>query len=393
LLDNSSCRVALCTFAVAMSTAGCAYGDTDSPADADGGIEAVEVLRIGDALGEGPDAFGPVLGVVIDERGRLVVADGRNHDLRVFDATGEFLYRIGREGSGPGELRQPCCLALAPDGALWVRDVRNGRFNAYSLGDSSATYLHQMLIPVEMAFARGLMAPTTFDDSSRMVVIGAVRDEAGEPGSARATVLAEASAGPPAVIAMLPIPQPPNDSIGVFTVDERSGDNVSRFYLYQPYGPRLATAHAQGGDWARAVTSVPRVERYAPDGTLRHAIDVDAVPVPLSERERTIADSSMQLARQRGGGSTPFEAPESKPPLTGVHFDAIGRLWVELTVPDGEPRLAHVFDSGGNRVASVTWPAEVRLGLASYIGSDAMAGIARDSLDVEHVVVMKLQER
>lgn len=387
-----SLRVAFASVLI-LSAACSAEDGPAATSEVSAAIETEEVLRIGGALADGPEAFGSITGLVADERGRIVMADGRNHELRVFDGDGAFLFAAGREGAGPGELRNPCCLAFAPDGTLWVRDVGNGRFNAYRLGDTAATYLRTVPLPQEIAHASNYHAPITFDDSARMIAVGIA--PSGEQGALRRmrVMLDLGSDGvAPRVIGSLALVDPPNDSVGLSIVEQRVEGGFARHFFYQPYGPRLLTAHSPGGNWARAVSSVPRVERYAADGELLHSVAIDIAPVALSERERMVADSQMVFVRQAASGSLPFDTPETKPLLAGIEFDSEGRLWVERTVADGTPREADVFDRDGVHVARVRWPADVRLGLASHISDGLILGVARDEMDVEQVVMLRVPE-
>lgn len=67
-----------------------------------------------------------------------------------------------------------------------------------------------------------------------------------------------------------------------------------------------------------------------------------------------------------------------------------GRLWVERTTADGEPREADVFDANGSLVLRASWPRAVRLGLESWVGTEWVAGIARGEFDEPQVVVMRV---
>lgn len=63
------------------------------------------------------------------DTGRL---DSQNHRVRVFDgASGAHLYDIGTRGTGDGELNLPRDLALGPDGRLYVVDGANFRVQVF----------------------------------------------------------------------------------------------------------------------------------------------------------------------------------------------------------------------------------------------------------------------
>lgn len=369
---------------------GCSSSDPDNSDGTDvPHVELQEVLRLGDEEGNSPNTFGRIGGVLLDADGRIFVADAMNHEIRVFSESGEFLYGFVREGEGPGEVRGPCCLAIAPDGALWVRDVGNGRFVVYRVGESSADYEHTVLLPTDMAASRNLWESIVFDDSSRFVVAGRIMLEGEGIKHGHGVIADIAEGGPPTLLTRTLIPEPSEDSIPVHIIRSRQGSMLTMQYFYQPYGAQFITAYGPGGNWARAVTSVPRVERYSVDGTLLHAIDVQASPVPLSARERHISDSVLAMGRS-GGAEIPFSTPATKHPLVSLKFDTGGRLWVERNTVDGEPREADVFDREGQHVMRVRWPRDVRIGMEAWVGTELVAGIGRGEYDEPHVVVMRM---
>jgi DNA-binding beta-propeller fold protein YncE len=61
-----------------------------------------------------------------------VVFDYGDHAVKSFDATGHLRWRSGRAGSGPGEFLNPFGIAVGPDGAIWVTDVKLGRVTVLS---------------------------------------------------------------------------------------------------------------------------------------------------------------------------------------------------------------------------------------------------------------------
>jgi DNA-binding beta-propeller fold protein YncE len=59
------------------------------------------------------------------------IVDNDNHCLKEIDARGRLLRRIGRRGSGRGELHYPATAAPAPGGGLLVTDVLNARVDVF----------------------------------------------------------------------------------------------------------------------------------------------------------------------------------------------------------------------------------------------------------------------
>lgn len=90
-----------------------------------------ELRRIGSETGE-HDAFGRIMGVALDGRGRILVADDLNHRIAVFGADGGFVGHAGRKGQGPGELESPWKVAVDARDSIFVWDMANGRISVFA---------------------------------------------------------------------------------------------------------------------------------------------------------------------------------------------------------------------------------------------------------------------
>jgi DNA-binding beta-propeller fold protein YncE len=71
----------------------------------------------------------------------LYVVDGYAHCTKAFDRQGNLLLRFGSFGSGPGQFKQPCGIALDRKGRLFVVDRLNHRVQVFS--DTSGQFLFQ----------------------------------------------------------------------------------------------------------------------------------------------------------------------------------------------------------------------------------------------------------
>lgn len=89
-----------------------------------------EVLRLGSLDGR-HDAFGRVMDVALDGRGRILVADDRNHHVVVFDADGRYVGTLGRRGGGPGEFESPWKLAVDARDSVFVWDMTHARISVF----------------------------------------------------------------------------------------------------------------------------------------------------------------------------------------------------------------------------------------------------------------------
>jgi hypothetical protein len=371
---------------IGASLAGCAADEREPAADASPAARVAMVPDLAIGMLDGPDPymFGRASGVTMDDDGRIFVADAQADEVRAFSTNGDYLFTVGRRGAGPGELSGPCCPAFGPDGLLWVRDGGNARYNRYAVSDSSAEYVGLS----RMAHGDvNFHAPITFDSAGRLIDIGHQGDPAtGEMQTVRFQL---DSAG--TVVHRQPLPAPPGDSIGLHRVTREAGDSRSTFYLWQPHGPMELIAHSPTGDWARAINSRYAVNWHSADGSLLHGIGREADPGPqLSAAERETAEERMSFYVAQFGvarGDIPFVVPDRKQPLRGLMFDQSGRLWIELSVPDNQPRRAHVYDREGTHSMTVEWPDNVVL--SWFIADDVALGTSTDSLGVQQVVRLR----
>ncbi len=341
-------------------------------------------LSIGVAEGAGPDVFGRVGGVLILPDGRIVVSDIQSHEVRVFDTNGAHLFTFGREGEGPGDLGAPCCLALDREGLLWVRETMNGRYSAFEIGTEGASFVRTVR---QQHGAMGLMAPLTFDAEGRLVDVG---ERVSPSGGASERVRYHLGAASDIQHTDVVVPT----TLGVLgrhQVERQTPDGHGTFYLWQPYASHAVSAHGPDGRWARAVTG--RYEIVSWDGLVFDTLRGSARTGPaLTPEEREAGQEAMQRDAERVGirvADLPYDLPERRTPISQLFYDDLGRLWVELNVARGEPRLADVWGVDGDLESRVSWPAGVRLGTVSWIGERHALGVMHDELGVERVVRLR----
>lgn len=339
-------------------------------------------LEIGEMTGEEPYLFSSIGGVAADADGMIYAIDRQSDEIRVFDPEGGFVGTIGRSGEGPGELGGPCCPSFDPQGVLWVRDVANARYSGFDLESGEPEFVGS--VPVSHGGA-GLWASTTFDTSGRLVDVGPSR-EGGGPALARYHTTSDG-----VVESTTEIPSPPNDRVGMHSVDREMEGGPATFFVYQPFGPRHLLAHGPGGRWAESISSEYRVDLHLPDGatvTIHHP----AVYGPeLSDEDRSAGEAAMARDRNRlGVNRLPYGLPDRKPPVRDLFFGTDGRLWVELNV-QGDQRVAETYDDGGNLLGRYEWPGAVRVGVLGWVGTSSLIGVTRDSLGVERLARVRFR--
>ena len=69
----------------------------------------------------------------IPYKNMFLVADGGNNYIKVFDQSGTFLYKFGKQGNQEGQLNFPCGMLLDSSNNLLVCDTKNNRVQQFSL--------------------------------------------------------------------------------------------------------------------------------------------------------------------------------------------------------------------------------------------------------------------
>lgn len=340
---------------------------------------ATETLVIGELDGPEEYTFGRVTGLAADDDGRIYVADSQASAVRVYAPDGRHLLSVARHGQGPGELAGPCCLTVDERGRLWVREGGNNRYSAFRIESDSVVAFEETR---RMQHGAGGQWTPLHVVGDSVVDVGA---EFGSPDRLRWMV------GPGNAVRPLSRATGRDlDEIGAgVVITAASGESTIRRFFYQPFGPRHLMAFSPDGSWADAVSSTPRVVLHPPDGDSVIIEGAAARGPLLSDAERDAAGETIEGSRRMAGSDADrlgFEVPDRKPPLRDLYFDEEGRLWVELSVPDGEPREARIHAPDGSLLERRSWSGDVDISLPGWIGSDAAVGVRRDSLEVQRVV-------
>jgi len=60
-----------------------------------------------------------------------MVCDSGNHRVQVFELSGKFLKKFGKQGSGIGQFNRPIATAVFSDGRITVTDMENHRIQIF----------------------------------------------------------------------------------------------------------------------------------------------------------------------------------------------------------------------------------------------------------------------
>jgi hypothetical protein len=321
-----------------------------------------------------------VFGVVPDARllpdSGAIVVDRQAKQLHVFDASGRFVRALGRDGDGPGELRDPIAVEVS-DGRAFVWDWRQRRITAYDLdSDGVETYAVPAQANPRHHFGRipgGFMIGTLTGFSST----GSGQGEFWTTDLGIVTF--DPSAGTVDTIHHVP------DQITTW-VDQAQRQTGSPFF-----SPRADLAASDGRlFWARGDSAIlVRMEGSGLD-TLRWHWPA-----------RRVADGDLEAFRldllaRRPEASHPalnrlfLELPvrETFPVVEELVPDLDGGIWVQTyTAPRDSTRTYLRLDEGG-----VVCRAELPRGFtATEGGRDWLLGVSTDELQVARVERWRLR--
>ena len=371
---RNATRLALAAF---LAQTGSACSDAPDPTTSPDVpiFEGTIDLEIGEIDGDDPYLFTYIGSIVEDDRGRVIVADTRTSEIRVFDPDGSFVFRFGGRGEGPGELTDPCCLEFGPDGALWVRE--STRYSSFRLDSASAEYEGGLRSPHASI---GAVGPFSFGPDGQLVDIGPVNTD--EDGSVEARFHMRADG----VVDTLILAERDRQYVAQTTVRRTIGEFQAIVYLHQPFGPTWVHAHTPGGAWAEAITSEYSINYHHPDGAVSRIEGPVFQGPALSPEERTGAQTQIDRELQRADITDhPFGIPDHKPPLGRMFFDRGGRLWIEKSTADGEQmREADVY-VGTTLAARYRWPHRVGDWPTPWATESGLYGVTVDSLGVQRV--------
>ncbi len=325
-----------------------------------------EVVRhtLRDSVAVAPRSFGHVSGLFELPDQRLVIADDRAQMVFLVDLTRATAVQIGKQGSGPGRYKFPRALfplgtdsvAIENVGSGWLIVVRANGTVGGSVGFSTRPGAKPM--PDNGPVAGDTMGRLYAVEDSTYTRIGPRADSA-------PITRWKAGTGVRSTVGYLP--QPPPDPGPRYPGKPQRGFEV---------WPQLAV----GADGRMAIY---RVSPYSVDLIGPTGKRTNGKPIPYRRYRIGAADTLMwyeDLARPRPAvaitpsgalqvdlfpfrPSGPVIWPRYLPPFEGGAgcFAPDGQLWIQRSVPVGQPALLDVVDGKGRLVAQISAPPGSRL--------------------------------
>ena len=301
-----------------------------------GKARLVEELRIGQLEGAEEYTFSTITDLAVARDGSIFVAETRPVGLRVYDAQGKFVKRIGRAGNGPGEYRQIDELELMADGNIAVRDGnQRGRI---SILDPQGNFLRSFQLWTGH-FENDMFHVDNDGNFYAKATERSANDGPPKPGGRRFWIKANASG---TIVDTLPIP-----TGKPFAVQLYGGPHASRVE------PMLSTLSPAGGlisgsplkyviDIERPGQTTLRIQRERQPIRLAGAEkdEWEAMAAYRSKQPsaRSFSTGPDGKAVVREAPPTKYTIPAVKPAFRGLRSDEEGRIWVQVyTVASKQP--------------------------------------------------------
>ncbi len=331
----------------------------------------VEDLRIGNISGSGPDVFGQVRSVVVDQLGQMWVVDALANDVRVFDVDGAYLRTVGRRGAGPGEFVQVGPAFNGPDGEIWVEDLALSRWERFDTAGVRVGGLRST------SRIRGALRLWTRDD--RFLVV-----DSQDRGMEQGVFAVYGLAGPDSLVreAFFPFPEVPEPAL--MATPGEGGMPVP--FTMVPW----MEVTSDGEIWVTHRAHEYMIRRQTLSGETLQITELayEPVPVPRSVRERVLAELDSGVSAI--GAIREEQVPHVYPPFESFYVSTDGYLWVLRTLEGGRPGL-DVFAGNGRYLGQLLVPADLVSMRIQRITANHIYAVAEDTLGVNYVVRLTVE--
>jgi hypothetical protein len=358
-------------------------------------------LDIGTAEGEPAYEFSRVGSIAVGNDGTIFVANGATSSIRLFTPQGKFIRELGRRGNGPGEFQGVRLLQVMGDTLL----LFDAGLQRTTLLDLSGKVLATWRNGFDSQTRAEVVTTASLSGGWLIYRYQTNRNVVGQASSSpiEFTFTTEPQKGWQAAsrpIASVPFIR----SIGIAT----PGGVSSGIPLFEPEGRFAADNRgllylADGYDY--------RIDVYDATGKRIRTMTRPHQPVPITDKliaaYRKEVSMYFDTAKAKAGEwQIDKAAREAKGRLpTRAHLPAIGVMYVSQRgpvlverpdlrpdpllpeLPAGlnkpQPAIYDLFDPSGRFLGSVRFGANFR---ARAVTENAILGVERDELDVEHVV-------
>ena len=369
-------------------------------------VESEPLLEIGTITGALEYQFTDVVAAVRLSNGDIVVAERAASELRSYDAAGNFLWRAGRSGEGPGEFRSLDFVGTTAGDSLVTYD---GALLRVQLFDPQGRVARSYRVAITEGEAPGQV---TLADKAVGVVDGLLIMRFIDPGDEvpigvvrwpleRVAALDLADGGVRSLVVV-----PGEEQVVRAREDEGLSQRTVVFFKGPEYGAaagRLAVIDT--GAWSvrlisprdGATTAVLRREvapREATNALFELHLD-GIVKIAFADPDQTAPERIAGLRRMWRG----FPRAPHLPVLRSIHVDGTGHLWLQpYYVAGADPPPFEILAPDGTWLGSITLPPGLHRAFIQYqahymeIGDDYVLGVWTDELDVQYVRMYRIDK-
>lgn len=330
--------------------------------------------------------------LTVDEEGTIYLAQPRDHQIRLYSRSGDFLAVIGREGQGPGEFSSIGYLGWLGD-TLYVGDSGNQRISFFGRDGSFLRSIRLAWSVIDNVFT-----PRTV---SRVLRDGTVLVQP----SFASRLLADGT------ITSRPLFRMDTTGTLLRTVAETSLENsqlsiqrgTGGLYGSQPFADAPLLALAPSGEFVvvldRTAATQDRgaamqLRKITVDGDTAFTREIPYSPIPLpgevvdsllAARAESFANSPMfgSVREAREALNDAVFIPSYYPPASRILVASSGEIWVQRENVSGSERRWDILSPEGDPVGRVVLPGSTRI-------HDSKNGwlwaTELDELDVTYVV-------
>jgi hypothetical protein len=302
--------------------------------------------------------------------------------IRLFDARGNFVKQVARDGAGPGEIRNANGMAVGSNDVVWVNDPANSRF---SLFNSDGSFKEQIRIPIT---SYGYTWDGVVDDRGRAIDRISIRSAPGRAGGASPAQTKYRIIAPAGQVDTIDAPSCPARVPPPSPAYLRFGSETEYAVSPLPFLPQGQIVHTPAG----VVWCTAAAEYSLSSGRIgqpvKEVVNRTVAPLPVSDQERKASLRHIDSLTQKYGKMTvgdPSLMPRTKPVIASLHGDAHGRAWVRQTSTSQANPAFDVFDADGKLVARVTSGGKVD-GHLTWITDTHVFTVVLDDDDIPSVV-------
>ena len=297
-----------------------------TPAQGELVLKLKPLFSLGGESDDPNQLFGMVQQILVDEEHNTYLLDQQLHEIKVFDAKGEYLRTIGRKGEGPGEFNNPNAMFFLPGSRIGVSQMMPGRI---AVLDEQGQGLDDYPIPGEGGFVLVAQVESAADRVVMQETVGSFTS--GKVKNIN-RLLALDGSGKELL------------SYGEEVKEMDVSGGRMRINMGDETFAREWAVGPQGRVFAVNERTDYKIQVYGLDGRIERTIERDYEPLAFTDEEKAERKKRMDENSEAQGMDIDAELPDYKPDVQGLFVRPNGELWVRTSRSVGEDGGLGSFD-------------------------------------------------